>query len=339
MRSWWWRLLRPRRTIWPTRDGWWCLFLTFGLGIAALNTGNNLLYILVCMLLGLILVSGILSELSMRGLRLLPVLPDEIHAGRPALFGATLANGKRWLASHSLTVEVLGRGGGRGGPERFLYLARLEAGEERLLSWEQTLPARGRQRLPGLRVTTRFPFGLFVKAGQVMLDAEVIVYPTVRRVPPEALLLIGGDGPAPLRRRGRGEDLYNLRDYQPGDDPRLIHWRSSAKRQSLTVRELEAETTGDTRLSLEGGGRRASARLEEGLSLAASLAAHLIRTGASVELVGPGLLVPLGRGRAQERRILTALALYDPAMPNRPDMSTGVPDRAAALRQIRVELD
>ena len=81
--SWWWRPFRPRRTIWPTRDGWWCLFVAIGLGVAAINTGNNLLYLLVSLLLSLIVVSGMLSEQSMRGLRLEADAPEEIFATRP----------------------------------------------------------------------------------------------------------------------------------------------------------------------------------------------------------------------------------------------------------------
>src|SRR5207302_877273 len=79
------RALRPRRTIRPTRDGWWCLGAAVGLGFAAMNTGNNLLYLLASLLLGLIIVSGILSEQSMRRLRLAAVVPDEIYAGRAAV--------------------------------------------------------------------------------------------------------------------------------------------------------------------------------------------------------------------------------------------------------------
>ncbi|MBI4635338.1 MAG: DUF58 domain-containing protein [Candidatus Rokubacteria bacterium] len=326
-----WRFLRPRRTIWPTRDGWWGLFAAVGVGFAAINTGNNLLYLLASLLLGLIVVSGVLSEQSMRRLRLVAVLPDEIHAGRPALFGTRITNRKRWLSSYSITVEVLAPAGGR---PRSLYLLRLPPGDERLLTWEETLPVRGRHRLPGLRVTTRFPFGLFRKAGRAVLESEVVVYPALRPVSPEMLRLVGGTGPRAVRRRGRGHALYNLREYRPGDDPRLIHWRSSAKASALMVRELEDETAVDTRLVLEGTGRRDPARLEVGLSEAASLAVHLLRSGGTLELVGPGVLVSLGRGRAQERRVLQALALYDPTVP--------APARRPAerpLRELRVRLD
>jgi uncharacterized protein (DUF58 family) len=332
--EWWWRPFRPRRTIWPTRDGWWCLFVVIGLGVAAINTGNNLLYLLVSLLLSLIVVSGVLSEQSMRGLRLEGDTPEEIFAQTPTLFGAVLTNRKRWLTSYSVTLELLARGG----PTRFIYLPRLEAGRDRLLTWEETLPARGRQRLAGVRLTTRFPFGLFLKAGRVMLDREVLVFPAVRRISPEALHRLVGAGTSTARRRGRGDDLYNLRAYRAGDDPRLIHWRSSAKVESLLVRETEAETTEDTRVVLTGRGERDSVRLEAALSEAASIATHLARAGAGVELAGAGLFVPLGRGPGQARRVLTALALYDPRAPGARVDARGARGRRS-LREVRVELD
>src|SRR3972149_5450016 len=151
--EWWWRPFRPRRPIWPPRDGWWCLFVVIGLGVAAINTGNNLLYLLVSLLLSLIVVSGVLSEQSMRGLRLEADAPEEIFAPAPALFGAVLVNSKRWLTSYSVTLELLARGG----PTRFIYLPRLEAGRDRLLTWEETLPARGRHRPARLRPAAPLP--------------------------------------------------------------------------------------------------------------------------------------------------------------------------------------
>ena len=292
-----------------------------------MNTGNNLLYLLVSMLLGLIVVSGLLSERSMRGLTITLQTPEEIFADRPALFGATVVNRKPWAASYSVTLEILRPAG----VPRLVYVPRLAPGQEHVFGWEETLPRRGRQRLPGIRITTLFPFGLFLKAGRVVQQAEVIVYPAAGPIP-AALLAEMGAGAAAARRRGRGSDLYNLREYRWGDDPRLIHWRSTAKVGALMVRELEAEATMDTRIVLEGAG----ARLEAGLSLAASLVTHLIRAGAAVELAAPGVWVPLGAGRPHERRLLTALALYEPAPPG----SEGSPPRSAGvpLREIRVAL-
>jgi uncharacterized protein (DUF58 family) len=333
--GWLWRLTHPHRTIWPTRDGWWCLFVVIGLGVAAINTGNNLLYLLVSLLLALIIVSGMLSEQSLRGIELAGAEPEEIFAGRPALFGLSIANRKRWLTSYSISVELASPTS----VPRFLYVARLDAGVERLLTWEDTLPRRGRQRLAGVRITTRFPFGLFLKSGQAMLHSEVVVFPALRPISPDVVRQLGMVGERSIRRRGRGTELYNLRGYRVGDDPRLIHWRSSAKTQSLTVRELEAETTEDARLVLLGTGARAPEALEDGLSEAASIASHLIRAGAGVELVGPGFYVRLGHGPTHLRRILTALALYDPRVTPLASIG-GDRDGAASvpLRQIRVRL-
>jgi uncharacterized protein (DUF58 family) len=170
------------------------------------------------------------------------------------------------------------------------------------------------------------------------LDREVLVFPAVRPLPTETLHRLVGAGTAAVRRRGRGHDLYNLRSYRPGDDPRHIHWRTSAKLRVLLVREMEAETTEDARVVLMGTGAHNAARLEAALSEAASLVAHLARTGAGVELVGPGLFVRLGRGPGQARRILTALALYEP---NGARRASGESEGrgTGALREIQVDLD
>jgi uncharacterized protein (DUF58 family) len=328
-----WRLFHPRRTIKPTRDGWWCLLVAVGLGVAAINTGNNLLYLLVSALLALIVVSGILSEQSMRGLDLTGVAPDEIYAGQPALLGAKIANRKGWFTSYSVTVELLAaEARALESTSRFIYVRRIEAGRERLATWEETLPHRGRHRLTGVRITTRFPFGLFVKAARPALADEVVVFPAVRPISAESLRRLGESGEASARRRGRGNDLYNLRGYRAGDDPRFIHWRSSAKAEGLMVRELEADTSQNTRLVLVGRGRRGQETLERGLSEAASLAVALVRAGAGVELAGPDCAVPLGHGRAHLRRMLTALALYDTETPRAP---AAPPSGAEALRSHR----
>lgn len=321
-----WRLLRPRRTIWPTRDGWWCLAAASALGVAGMNSGNNLLYLLAALLLALVVVSGLLSEQSLRRLRLAAVVPDELFAGRPVVLGARVRNAKRWLTSYCVTLETPG-------PGRRCHVDRLAAGAERILTWEATLPARGRQRLPGVRVTTRFPFGFFFKAGPVTLDEEVLVFPAVTPITRARLRETLAAGTAAARRRGRGHDLHDLREYQPGDDPRMIHWRSSAKSELLVVRELEAETTADTRIVLDGAVTTA-ARLERALSEAASLACALLGAGAGVELAGPGLRVELGRGRVHARRVLTALALYEPSLA--PDVVPA--PRGGRRREIRVAL-
>jgi uncharacterized protein (DUF58 family) len=363
--SWWWRRTKAIR---PTRDGWWCVFAAMGLGVAAVNTGNNLAYLLCSMLLALIIVSGMLSDLTVRGLHATVTVPDAIHATQPALVTIALANRKRRLASYSVALEALdlpvpGRGGwfarwrprrtlddrlraiglkdrrGLGSARRLAYVPRIPAGTERVVGWEITFARRGRRRLPRLRATTAFPFGLFVKIGPPLLfDEEVLVFPAVHSVRvPEIWQTASGESAA--RRRGRGHDLHNLRAYRAGDEPHLIHWPTSAKSGNLMVRELEEDATEDTRILLVGTGASGGERLERAISEAASLAVHLLRGGTGVELAGAAGAVPLGRGRGHERRILTELALYVPGSGvDRPgaDPGLGSSDR---LREIRIDLD
>src|SRR3989442_6568215 len=217
----WW-LAWPRGTLWPTRDGWWCLGAALGLGFAAINTGNNLLYLLVSMLLGLIIVSGVLSEQSIRRIRVEPVLPDELFAGQLALFGARVSNRKRWRASYSITVQ---------GPRRshLAYLAQLVPRAQRLITWQETPRARGRRRLASSKGATRFPFGLFVKTAQLAPNREVVGYPATGPISADRRRELDGAGGAPAPRRGRGHGLHNLREYRFGDNPRLIPWRARPK--------------------------------------------------------------------------------------------------------------
>jgi uncharacterized protein (DUF58 family) len=294
-----------------------------GLGLAAMNTGNNLLYLLLSMLLGLITVSGVLSERSIRGLRLVAMTPDEVFAGRPVVVGARVVNAKSWATSYSVAIEVL-----PGGPTA--YVPRLEAGAERIVTWRQTLPRRGRHALARVRITTRFPFGLFVKASRPALGGDVVVFPALIPLSRSRRRALDGSGPTTVERRGRGADVFDLRAYRAGDDPRFIHWRSSAKVGNLLVREPAAEAAEDARIVLKGGGD--AERLERGISEAASLVVHLLRAGAAVELEGPGVFVPLAAGRQQQRRVLTALALYE--------IPATVAPRAARrpLREILVDL-
>src|SRR5690349_11254979 len=101
------RLLRPPRRLRFTREGRWFCGITLGIGVAAINTGNNLLYLILGLMLSLIVASGILSESALRRLEITRQPPTRVHAGRPFLMGITLRNHKRRLPSFSIEIEDL----------------------------------------------------------------------------------------------------------------------------------------------------------------------------------------------------------------------------------------
>ena len=312
--------LRPRRVLRPTREGWWFIGAAFAIGLAATNTGNNLLYLLFAMLLGFITISGVLSEQAHRGLVVRRHIPDAVHAGAPAYFSLALANRKRRLPSFSLHLEEEDPASG---VMRHHYVVRLGPDEQTTWTYPLLFPRRGRHRLPGYRVWTRYPFGLFTKATRLRERPEVLVLPAVHPLDgPTAGSLRWADG-RPRPRRGRGSDLDELRDFRDGDDPRRIHWKSTARTGRLILRELQEEEARRLRLVVYGPAPGAPEEaVERDISLTASLAAHWLRQGAEVQLVLPDGETPWGSHPRHLRLILEALALFRP-MAGRPASPAG----------------
>ena len=304
------RFLRPPRRLRFTTEGKYFVAISIALGIAAINTGNNLLYLVLGWMLSVIVASGVLSEASLRGLTVSRTAPPRIFAGRPFLMGLGLKNDKRRLASFSIEVEDLV--GGR--PiDKKCYFLKVPAGRLQQTSYRHTIARRGAYRFDGFQVSTKFPFALFRKSRVVDHSDEVIVLPALHPVTaPAAGALARGD--EPRGRLGRRGEFFGLRELRDGDDRRDVHWRASARAGRLMVRELEDESVREAAIHLDNTlpAKPMAAEeeaLERAVSMAASLAAHYIGRGFAVRVVARGEHVPPGAGPAHLTRILRALAL------------------------------
>jgi uncharacterized protein (DUF58 family) len=276
----------------------------------------NLLFLLFGMMLSLVIASGIMSELCLRGLTVTRRPPTALHAGTPFLMGIAVRNDKKRVPTFSLEVEDLVDGKP---VDRRCYYLKLPAGRVQETAYRHVLPRRGHHQLTGFRLSTRFPFGLIRKSRDVAAPAQLLVYPALCPVPEH--LLPGGrteQGKRQLARPSRRGDFYGLREFRPGDDPRDVHWRVSARRGRLFIRESEEESSRTVLVVLEDvAGVGAGAAYEAAVSLAASVALHLLKRGFSVGLAaGATTIVPAG-GTAQSAPILQALALVQPG-PARP---------------------
>jgi uncharacterized protein (DUF58 family) len=168
-----------RRRLSFTRLGRWYVGLTIGIGLAAINTGNNLLFLVLGLLLSSIVVSGLLSETSLRGVRVTRRLPASASVGAPALVGLVAQNGKPRAPSVGLMLRE--KGGDVAGHGLLLLLG---AGRTEEVSYRFTPERRGLHRFDQLEVATRAPFGLFEKSRPLTAPAELVVFP--RRVAPPA---------------------------------------------------------------------------------------------------------------------------------------------------------
>lgn len=242
------RRLRPPRRLKITREGRYFLGITFGVGLAAINTGNNLLYLLLGVLLALILVSGIMSEIALRGLAVRRRLPTRAQVGRPHLVEIEVHNKKTRLPSYAIEVEDIRAS--QPADKRCFFL-KVSPQSTQVAAYRRTPQRRGREAHVAFRVATRFPFGLFEKSRLIDVPGELIIYPavhTVRLPPPRART--AGVG-AHVSARGGSDDLLGLRAYRPGDDTRQVHWRKSAALGALVLREHAAEGAPDVDLELD----------------------------------------------------------------------------------------
>jgi uncharacterized protein (DUF58 family) len=327
----------PRRRFPPTREGWYFLVATLLVGLGAINAGLNLLFLLWGMMLFLILASGVLSELCLR--RLIPrrTPPASITAGTPYLMGIALANRKRRLPSFSIEVEDLVDGKPI---EKRCYFLKLPAGRTQETAYRHTVERRGRLHLTGYRLSTRFPFGLIHKSRDVPEPMELLVYPALCPVPADLISgLASRHGLGQHKRRSRRGEFHGLREFRKGDDPRDIHWRTSARRGAPFVRETEDDEGQDVWLVFDNGpsaldvedpsprdrsgptgGRGVDGRaaFEHAVSLTASLACALIGRGYRVGLAVRGATLAPEGGPSQVARVLRHLALIAPAAPDAP---------------------
>jgi len=296
--------LRPPRRLRFTRAGGLLTAAIIALGLATLNTGNNLLYLVLGALLGLIMVSGWLSEQVLRNLHVTRKVPRALTAGRPGRLTYEVSNRKRKLPS--LAVEIREQG-----LDVPAYLPAAWPRATVTARNEVVFPRRGVYTLSRITLATSFPFGLFVKERDIRVTGTCVVWPRTdvpvdlrnyasERVRRHAVRAPSHAGP------GRG-DYRSLRLYRPGDDPRDVNWRASARTPEPVVKEYEREAGETLWICLDLRGEPGDLA-ERAVEVAASAAAKALRENERVGLATHDTVVDPGTGPGQLERILDVLA-------------------------------
>ena len=315
-----------RRRLKVTRMGWWYIVVSSGIGIAAINTGNNLLFLVLGLLLASIVVSGILSEQTLKEVRVERRLPAGAAAGQPALIGLVARNGKKRAPSFS--IELRERGGqvsGRG------FLVMLGAQQTAEVAYSFLPQRRGLHRFEQLEVATKAPFGLFEKSRPLDAPAELVVFPRKVPAPPLKPRALAREGESPEDRIGLGLEVHSLRDHRAGEDARTIHWKSSARAGRLIGVDREQERRRRVCVLVDNRALQGEA-LERAIERAAALIERELDAGAEVSLAVAGKRLAAGSGDTHLREALTMLALLEPAPnapPPQPDLDASLLEAAA----------
>ncbi|MGB7285076.1 MAG: DUF58 domain-containing protein [Candidatus Acidiferrum sp.] len=307
-----------------SREGWIYILGIFLVAIAALNTGNNLLFLILASLIAIILMSGILSSITLSGVEMRLQLPEHIFAGQPVCALVELHNEKVTLPSFSLRVEaVRGKNAANAAmletPVYFPYIPKHERVQQHV---PMTFPRRGIYCQEAFRIVTRFPFGFLQKARRLDLKSEALVYPSVEPTRDFFEVLPGMQGALESLAKGGGQDLYALRDYQPRDSSRHVHWKASARLGSLMVREFTREEDCRVILVLDPHmpgdlpAGEADARFERAVTMCAALAWHFHERNAVLQFRTAGFETPLVEAEEVIFDILRHLATAKPCPPD-----------------------
>jgi uncharacterized protein (DUF58 family) len=305
-----------------SRAGWLYFGATLLVALAALNTGNNLLFLILACLVSVILMSGILSSISLAGVDLRIELPEHIFAGQTVRATVELNNQKLTLPSFALRVEAVVPKSAPAAalletPVFFPYLPRQQCMKQGV---PVTFFKRGLHVQDTFRVVTRFPFGFLQKSRRIALKSEALVYPSIESNSELSEIFPGIEGSIESYSKGRGHDLHALREYVPTDSASHVHWKASARAGSLMVREFAREDDCRVLLVLDPhpgnavvpGGGAPNERFERAVTLCAGIAWHFYERNAYLQFRGTGIETILAPAEDTIFAILRHLALAQP---------------------------
>ncbi len=290
------------RSVEVTREGKRFLIAAFLIAVAAFNTGNNLIYLILSLMISLLVLSAALARVNLSGLSLDVIVEGAVFARQEASLSLLLKNDKKLVPSYSVKCRVAGSLV----PAYYDVIPALKGVERDI---RITFAKRGLYRCGDFRIVSGFPFILINVRKNIDVSGSLLVYPALMDVSAKMDQIVPfgvADAPSPA---DAGDDLYALRKFREGDDWRRIHWKASAKRQTYFVKEysefrgLKVTIVLDNRLP-EGG-----ALFEKAVSMTASLAKNFIDRGYFVSVVSCKEEVPFGNGNEHLFKILDVLAV------------------------------
>ncbi len=330
-----------------TREGIAYLGVALVIGVAALNTNNNLLFIVLAAMLAAVVVSGFASAAVLRGLGLDVLLPETAFAGRPIIACIRLVNPRRWVPAFSVSLAVASAKKKKklkwewqktefsfpkqrtwfrlpdyvlrrktpaprmpqifDKPVYFTYVPpRVTADAE----VELKFPRRGRYSQNEFSLATRFPFSFLIKSRKIKISRELLVYPALLEADDflDVLPMVTGEFASYMR--GRGSELYLIREHTPEDPVRFVDWKATAKTGTLKVREFTREDERRLRIVFDNPapGAVSLPAYEHAVSMAASLAEHFTGENVDVSYAATGYV-----GGADLHDFWNYLALVQPA--------------------------
>jgi len=311
-----------------TREGVAYLGVALVVGIAALNTANNLLFVVLAAMLAAVVVSGMASAAVLRRLQLDVGMPENAFAGRPVNVHVRLQNPRIWMPAFSVKVSAPAEPKKKNNPGWEWHKTQFTFPRKR--TWlrlpdyalrKKVIPPRppsvltqpvyfpfvaprstadtpidlvfarrGLYSQDAFTVSTRFPFSFLTKSRKLALERELLIYPALLDQDNvlDVLPMITGEFVSYMR--GRGSELYRIREHTPDDAARTVDWKATAKTGELKVREFTREDERRLRVVFDNPapGRVSTEAYERAVSLTATLACHFATENVELAFAGSG---------------------------------------------------
>jgi uncharacterized protein (DUF58 family) len=324
--------------VWPnqrqilTREG----FVYFCVAVALLGAGLlhqvNLILLVFTLSAGPFLASIFGGRAMLNRLSVHRRLPPYVFAGEPLIIDYTVENGRRWFAALAVFVEDALIPVDRSGSDAVVatpkvFFARIAGRDRQRERWHAISPVRGKYQLRDLDLGTRSPFGLVEHRITVAIEDQMLVYPRIGHLTRRWYQM---QRQATENRQGQRHDrsaqqveYHGLRDYRAGDSPRWIHWRTSARRGELMVKEFEHQNEQDLAILIDPWlpqGKASTMQretVEQAISFAATLCVETARhQGRRIVLGWTGVAPGARQGPASVKllhELLEQLAMMEPA--------------------------
>lgn len=311
--------------------------VTIFIAVGAINSQNNLLFAALGLAIGALLVSGVISGSSLMGLRLSRTSMSLARVGEPLTITYHLENKSRLVPAFAIHLHELNPEPVNLLPTHPLrtFVPYIEPRGSAVASIVLTPRARGQLRLSSLRASSTFPFGITKKSVAINSPDEVLVLPAVLPLKPSLIAEVVRPASAGATRTnvpGLGEEFFGVREYVPGDSPRRLSWRITARTGTMVVRQDTSPAPHRLWIVLRDHADAAPEQFERAVALAASLIAQAQRRNVAVGLIAPrGLRRPPSTSLAHHARLLRDLAHTQRADSGTADPEPSIPAKDNAI--------
>jgi uncharacterized protein (DUF58 family) len=276
--------------------------LTIFLGVSAVNTGNNLMYLIVAALLSFMGISGFFGKSNLTKISVEVGSPSEIYANTNFPLKVTLRNKKRLLPVFLLRVQI---------EDYSIFFPFVDVKGESTTYIDVNFEKRGEYEMGNIYISSVFPFNFFTRYKALGNTFLFVVFPELKKCD---LLNIYEKarrmkGEKITDRIGYESDVVSMREYVYGDPLKYINWKATAKTGKLKTKELSTLAYQPIIINFD---KVAIKDMEEKLSCVSFSLLQVLKKNMPIGLKINNRLFEPGVSQIHRINMLKELALYKP---------------------------